>query len=141
LSRRAAIAVVLLALLSLAPTAGDVGGCGSEASALDVEQFAADRKESDCLRCRECAIDVPRCRRACDPAAPPETGFPNTCRPLDHDGVVCLRALRAASCDAYSTYVGDVPAIPSECEFCKVVPPTGLPPRFAGDASAEGSTP
>lgn len=114
----------VLAVLCMAPTAGDVGGCGSEIAALDPLAFALARKDKDCERCNECGITTERCRRACDPATPAETSLPSTCKPLRHDGEVCLRALHAASCDAYSGYVDDhAPATPNECEFCKVPPP------------------
>lgn len=133
--RRAVIA--LLAALCMAPTAGDVGGCGREATELDVDDFARARKEEDCERCRACSIDNARCARACDPAKPPDIGLPATCKPLRHDGEVCLRALHAASCETFATYVDDVaPATPSECEFCRVAP-EAPPPSFATDAGGD----
>lgn len=129
--------VALLALLCMAPTPGDVGGCGSEVEALDPTAFAFARKDEDCRRCTECGISSARCERACDPASSPETVIPATCLPLHHDGVVCLRALRAASCSAYATYVDEhAPVTPSECAFCRVAP-TAPPPSFARDASVE----
>lgn len=116
--------VVVLALLCMAPTAGDIGGCGAEVTALDREAFAIARKNEDCDRCAECGIRRARCERACDPAKAPEIRIPSTCTPIEHDGVVCLRALRASSCTTYASYVDDVaPATPSECEFCKIAPP------------------
>lgn len=121
-SRRSLI-VVVLGILCMAPTVGDVGGCNKEATALDARDFAVARKDQDCKRCAECSIGTARCTRACDAGAPPETAIPATCQPLRHDGEVCLRALHAASCSAYETYVDDArPATPSECEFCKVAP-------------------
>ena len=130
--------VVLLALLCMAPTAGDVGGCGTEVTALDPEVFALARKDEDCRRCGECELRTARCVRACDATKPTETTIPSTCEPIQHDGEVCLRALRAASCSAFSTYVDDVaPATPSECEFCKVAP-TGASPGFVLDGGGDG---
>ena len=121
--------IVLLGLLSMAPTAGDVGGCGTEVTALDPTAFANARKEVDCSRCKACSIHTERCTSACDPKQPSETSIPKTCQPLSHDGEVCLRKLQASSCDAYTAYVADVgPSTPSECEFCKIAPaaaPTG----------------
>jgi hypothetical protein len=137
MSRRPRLGVLLvLALLCMAPTAGDVGGCGTEPTALDPAIFALARKGEDCERCRECGLGVPRCLRACDPTKPPETNFPSTCHPLAHDGDVCLRALHVAACDAYATYVDELaPATPSECQFCQIAPPPGTLPGFAVDAS------
>jgi hypothetical protein len=124
------VAVVILGVLSMAPTAGDVGGCGTEAEALDPGVFAAARKDLDCRRCQECGLGSTRCSRACNPAVPSETAIPATCQPLLHDGEVCIRKLDSASCDAFATYVSDVaPSTPTECEFCKV-PPQGPTPGF-----------
>ena len=131
------IAVVVLGLLSMAPTAGDVGGCGAEVKALDPLGFAVARKDMDCERCQECGIDNGRCQRACDPTKPVETSIPETCLPLQHDGEVCIRALHAASCDAYRTYVDESgPSTPSECEFCRVAPGGLQSPGFSLDGSA-----
>ncbi len=134
------IAVVVLGVLSMAPTAGDVGGCGAEITALDPLAFALARKELDCERCQECGIASPRCERACDPTKPVETVIPERCSPLQHDGEVCIRALHAASCDAYRTYVDEVsPAAPSECQFCRVV--SGSPaPGFSSASPAPSTT-
>jgi hypothetical protein len=123
------LVVAVLGVLSMAPTVGDVGGCGREASYLDVAAFARARKLEDCERCRECGIDNARCARACDPKVPSDVNIPSTCKPLLHDGEVCLRALQAASCGDYARYVDDEsPSSPSECTFCRGVPapePTG----------------
>jgi hypothetical protein len=130
----------LLALLCAAPTAGDIGGCGSEPSSLDPTAFALQRKDLDCRRCQECGLDLPRCGRACDPAQPPDTSLPLSCKPLSHDGEVCIDALSSASCSKFITYVDDVaPATPSECQFCQIVPPPGSLPRFAFDAGVDAS--
>jgi hypothetical protein len=116
--------VMVLGVLSSAPTVGDVGGCGREARELDATEFAEARKEEDCLRCSECGIAAPRCARACDADASPEIVIPPTCRPLHHDGEVCLRALSAASCEDYVGYVDEIaPTAPSECRFCRAAPP------------------
>ena len=115
------LVVLVLAALCMAPTVGDVGGCGSEATELDSEGYSFARKEEDCTRCRACGIATARCGRASDPAAPQDVDLPSTCRPVVHDEVVCLRALHAASCEAFASYVDDfAPATPSECEFCKI---------------------
>jgi hypothetical protein len=129
------LVVVVLGALCMAPTAGDVGGCGTEVKALDPRAFALVRKDMDCERCTECGIGTARCQRACDPKIPVETSIPATCKPLLHDGEVCIRALNAASCDAYATYVDDVaPSTPSECEFCKIAPEGARPPSPADAA-------
>jgi hypothetical protein len=136
------LAGAILALLCMAPTAGDVGGCGTEVTALDPRAFALARKDEDCNRCRECDLRSPRCGRACDPTKDVDTSIPPTCQPIRHDGEVCLRALRSASCDAYASYVDDVaPATPSECEFCKVAPPSGSVPGFVLDGAAGDGAP
>ncbi len=111
--------VVVLGALSMAPTAGDVGGCGQEATLLDVSIFTSARKQEDCDRCQECGITSARCTSACDPKAAPVAAIPQTCQPLQHDGEVCLRALGAASCADYSNYVSDDPSLPLECQFCR----------------------
>jgi hypothetical protein len=52
---------------------------------------------------------------------------------------VCLRALEAASCGTFATYVDDLaPAVPSECDFCRVAPPA--PPATA-PSFGEGGAP
>lgn len=114
--------VIVLGLLCMAPTVGDVGGCGREATLLEPARYGAARKAEDCKRCSECGIETPRCSRACDPKFAPEVELPSTCKPLLHDGEVCIRALHALSCDAYAETVSDAPTLPSECQFCKVGP-------------------
>lgn len=121
---------VLLAMLCMAPTAGDIGGCGKEATELDPDDYAFARKSEDCDRCRECGIGSERCKRSCDPARAPEIALPPTCKPVRHDGEVCLRALDTVSCEKFATYVDDVaPATPGECDFCKIKPEPP-PPAF-----------
>jgi hypothetical protein len=116
----ALLAACAFALLT-APTAGDVGGCGSTPTALDPGVYARARKNVDCQRCTECGLSTDRCTRACDANAPSEIAIPSTCHPLLHDGEVCIRALRAASCSDYAGFVDDAaPSAPTECEFCKL---------------------
>jgi len=108
-----------LALLVLAPTPGDVGGCSQPAEELDPEAFAEARRAADCAACKECEISGERCEAACDGETRRESEFPPGCLPLVHDGQVCLRALRHSTCSAYEQYMSDVtPTIPSECDFC-----------------------
>jgi hypothetical protein len=124
------LVVVFLAALCMAPTAGDIGGCGKQAVDLDPDDYAFARKNEDCKRCRECGTASARCVRACDPAKVPDVQLPPTCKPVFHDGEVCLRAIGAVSCEKFATYVDDVaPATPGECDFCKLKsePP---PPAF-----------
>jgi hypothetical protein len=117
----------------MAPTVGDTGGCGRTATELARDSYASARKRQDCEGCGRCGITTPRCERACDAAQLPEIVLPVTCRPLLHDGEVCLRALGAAPCDVFATYVDDVaPATPTECEFC-VVPPSSPAPALASE--------
>jgi hypothetical protein len=123
-----AFVVALFGALLIAPTSGDTGGCGRQASDLDRDVFAAVRKREDCRRCEECGIGTARCMRACDRAAAPDVALPATCRPLLHDGEVCLRKLAAVSCKTFGTYVDDdAPAIPSECAFCREAPEAPVP--------------
>ena len=129
-SRISLVVVVFLGLLCMAPTAGDIGGCGKEATDLDAEDYAQARKSEDCDRCRECGLHTERCQRACDPAKAPDIFLPATCKPVRHDGEVCLRALDTVSCEKYATYVDDnAPATPSECDFCRIKPEPP-PPAF-----------
>lgn len=121
-----AFAATLAIALCTAPTVGDVGGCGVQASDLSPDAFAAQRKLIDCQRCTECALETSTCHVACDPKARSGAGWPATCHPLQHDGDVCLRALRAASCGDYASFVDDTaPTEPSECDFCHLVPEAG----------------
>jgi hypothetical protein len=128
--------VAILGVLSMAPTVGDVGGCGREATDLDPAVFAQAKKDMDCQRCGDCGLGSARCASACDPKQPPETSLPQTCRPLLHDGEVCIRALHAASCSDYASYMDDVaPTVPSECDFCHVPPPAPKP-SLLGDGGS-----
>ena len=122
------IVTALLGVLVMAPTVGDTGSCGRTATDLDRDRYANARKLEDCMRCQECGLTTARCVSACDPAQLPEIVLPPTCRPLFHDGEVCLRALGAASCSTYATYVDDdAPSVPSECDFCQVPSDGGAP--------------
>jgi hypothetical protein len=122
-----AFAALLALVFGTAPTVGDIGSCGQQATPLDEAVFAAERKELDCQKCTECGFTTQTCIDACDPSKPPDVAWPSTCYPLQHDGVVCLDALEAAGCGAYASYVSDVdPTIPTECQFCLDVPEAGI---------------
>ncbi len=118
--RTLVVGAALFLVFGTGPTVGDVGGCGRTATELDEAAFGHGRKVVDCRRCTACGLATARCARACDGKAPADSVFPTTCRPLRHDGEVCLDALLAASCGDYATYVDDgAPVVPSECEFCR----------------------
>lgn len=119
--RRHALFVALAAVvLGMGSTVGDVGGCGADATDLDETSFALARKRLDCARCTECNLTTQRCVEACDLHKPSDVGFPPYCKPLLHDGEVCIDALRVASCSTYADYVDDqFRAVPIECEFCR----------------------
>jgi hypothetical protein len=122
-----AVAAVLALVFGAAPTVGDVGACGQTATALDEAAFLAQKKALDCQRCQGCGLTTQACATACDPNAASATAFPATCYPLQHDGDVCLRALQAATCDDYTSFMSDVaPTVPSECDVCRVVPEGGV---------------
>jgi hypothetical protein len=124
--REVALVAMFAALLCTAPTVGDVGGCGAQATDLSAEAFAAQRKALDCERCSECGLTTDACHVACDAKARSDVGWPATCHPLQHDGDVCLRALRAASCGDYASFVDDTsPTVPTECDFCHLIPEAG----------------
>ncbi len=116
----ARIALALAAtLFCMAPVPGDVGGCGQQAQDLDPGTFFATKKQIDCDRCNECGLVTQACNQACDKSVGVPLAFPKYCYPLVHDGEVCLRALRVASCGDYAAYVDDTaPTTPSECNFC-----------------------
>lgn len=114
------VAVVCFGVLAMAPTPGDVGGCGAKVELLDLSSYETTRKRQDCERCAECGVVTERCARACDPSKPSDIAIPKTCAPLLRDGQVCIRALGAASCEEFASYVDDVaPRTPSECQFCR----------------------
>ena len=123
-----ALAATLALVFGAAPTVGDIGSCGDQASSLDESAFLAARKAVDCSRCTQCGLKSQTCAAACNPDAPGDYGWPSTCFPLQRDGVVCIDALEAASCGDYATYVSDTaPTEPSECDFCRDVPEAGMP--------------
>ncbi len=115
--RRHAILMALAVVLGMGPTVGDIGSCGQDPAPLDPHTFFDIKAGLDCERCSECGLRTRLCDRACN--QPPATNFPQGCRPLVHDGEVCLRALIHASCDDYISYMNDTaPTAPSECQFC-----------------------
>ena len=126
--RRELAAVAVLALVfGAGPTVGDIGSCGQAATSLDEATFAAQRKALDCAKCTRCGLTTQTCTNACNPDKPSDVAWPDTCFPLQHDGVVCLDALEAASCSDYASFVSDVaPTVPTECDFCLVIPEAGV---------------
>jgi hypothetical protein len=122
--RLAAVRVVAacVALVCLAPTPGDIGGCGQVARDLDPTVFYASKQGIECRRCGECGLDTPRCQEACESETLPRS-FPEGCFPLVHDGTVCLRALTQSSCEQHAKVVSDPPRVPSECNFCPQASP------------------
>lgn len=138
-ARSRGVIAAVLGVLVMAPTVGDTGSCGRTATDLDRDRYANARKAEDCERCQECGLATARCQSACDPAQLPEIVLPATCRPLFHDGEVCLRALGAASCSTYATYVDDeAPAVPTECDFCQTAPPSPPPASVFAEAGTIG---
>jgi hypothetical protein len=122
-----AFAALLALLFGAAPTVGDIGACGQQATPLDEATFAAQRKALDCRKCTQCGLTTQTCVTACDPALPSDVALPATCFPLTHDGAVCIDALQAASCSDYASFVSDVsPTEPSECQFCRDIPEGGI---------------
>ena len=125
--RDLALCSLLALVFGAGPTVGDVGACSDQASSLDLATFQAERKAIDCQRCRQCGLMTQWCVAACNPDTPSTVQWPSTCQPLEHDGVVCIDALQVASCSAYATYVSDTaPTVPTECDFCHVVPEGGV---------------
>jgi hypothetical protein len=109
----------LAVVLGMGPTIGDIGSCAQPADQLDAPTFFFIKAGVDCDRCGECGLRTKLCESAC--TAPTRASFPAGCRPLVHDGEVCLRALIHASCDDYAAYVNDgAPTAPSECQFCPI---------------------
>ena len=129
MARRGAVAAAMaLGALSMAPTPGDIGGCGQPAEELrNVGLFYRAMDAIDCSACERCGFSSKTCARACEGEPGLEPTFPEGCVPLVHDGEVCLRRLQADDCEAYRPYVADdggeaVPLLsrprPSECQFC-----------------------
>lgn len=115
--RRHLLAMALAVVLGMGPMVGDIGSCGQQADDLDAPTFFDVKANIDCGRCGDCNLRGQQCDRACN--EPPQTAFAYGCRPLVHDGEVCLRALLHASCDDYASYMNDArPGAPSECQFC-----------------------
>jgi hypothetical protein len=111
------LAILLAVVFGMGPTVGDIGSCNQEADPLDPALFFAVKSRIDCTRCAECGFSTTPCALACT-AAPP-TSFNRGCRPLVHDGEVCLHALLHATCDDYASYTAESrPTAPSECQFC-----------------------
>jgi hypothetical protein len=109
--------MLLAVVFGMGPAVGDIGSCGQSVDDLDPATFFAMKASDDCQRCGECSLSGTLCQDAC--AGTTQTAFPNGCRPLVHDGEVCLNALLSASCADYATYVNpDNPKAPSECQFC-----------------------
>jgi len=134
--RELVLVAVGFGLFCLAPTPGDVGGCGREPELLDERAYAAVRRQTDCDRCRACGISTKRCADACRTDVAPNLGFPPNCAPLVRDGEVCIRALGAASCERYTIYLSDeTPTAPTECQFCLDVAPAPAPSSLLGDAA------
>ena len=122
---RAQIRLILagLAAFCLAPTPGDIGGCGQTARDLDPEVFFNSKRGVECRRCRECSLRTPACELACDEEAEGPEEFPDGCYPLVHDGTVCLRRLTQGSCEDHAKVMADPPRVPSECNFCPPLEP------------------
>ena len=119
--------LLAVCLMCLAPTPGDIGGCGQAAELLGARQFFQKKRELDCRACTKCGVESRLCDGACDAEAEPDTEFAHACFPLVHDGEVCLRALRYSSCAEYETYLQDEqPQTPTECNFCPPKDPSQL---------------
>jgi hypothetical protein len=125
--RDLAVCALLALVFGAGPTVGDIGSCSDQASALDLATFQAERKAVDCERCRQCELMTQWCANACNANAASPVQWPSTCLPLEHDGVVCIDAVQAASCSDYASYVSDTdPTVPTECDFCHLVPEGGV---------------
>jgi len=131
-TRRSLGAAMALSLLAMAPTPGDIGGCGQPVEDLDPELFYRTLEAGDCAACRRCGFGTKSCELACATEKGLSPKFAEGCAPLAHDGEVCLRRLQNESCDDYRPYMADGDdgqAIelasrprPTECQFC---PPRG----------------
>ncbi len=122
--------VIVLALFAAAPTVGDIGSCGAPVEPLDASKFFAARAQIECAHCDACGLSTPACKSACDPHATIPSAFPEGCHPVVHDGEVCLNALDALGCGAFSDVVSAAAIVPTECGFCPppVVLEGGLAP-------------
>jgi hypothetical protein len=120
------LAVVVL-FFTAAPTVGNIGSCGQPPDEMDPVKFFIAKEQLDCKKCIDCELFSETCKRACEPALDQED-FPRGCRPLVHDGEVCLDALQASDCNAYRQYTSDTaPIIPTECNFCPPCDDGGVP--------------
>lgn len=118
---------LLLLFFTAAPTVGDIGSCGKPPDEMDPVKFYAAKEQLDCDKCRACELFSVTCERACEPELDIED-FPRGCRPLVHDGEVCLNALQASGCNEYRQYMSDTdPIIPTECNFCPPCDDGGVP--------------
>jgi hypothetical protein len=115
-----ALLPIALALLSAAPSVGNLGSCGQQAELLDAEKFFRAKASIDCNRCTECGIITSACEDACAQRLDADA-FPEGCYPLVHDGEVCLDALDAAGCGTFEAFVAEEGAtFPTECDFCPI---------------------
>lgn len=115
--------LLVLSVLVAAPTAGDIGSCGTAAEALDAKTFFTLRLQDECDKCHSCGYVSRACVRACaelrdETKIPSE--FPPGCHPVVHDGEVCLRAIESLGCSAFGDLVSDAPIAPTECDFCPI---------------------
>jgi hypothetical protein len=129
--------VVMLALVSGAPTVGDIGSCKQPLVVLDETKFFTAKQGIDCQKCTDCGLVTNACKAACGKKLV-EVPFPKSCFPLVHDGEVCLRALEASGCSDYADFMADQGAIiPTECDFC---PPDKAPKGVGGGGGATASS-
>lgn len=127
-ARRSVLLAMALGAMAMAPTPGDIGGCGKPPEELkNVGLFFRAMDAADCAACRRCGLTTKSCARACEGEPGLEPTFPEGCVPLVHDGEVCLRRLQSDSCEQYGRYMADedgeaVPLAsrprPTECQFC-----------------------
>lgn len=126
------LAIALL-FFTLAPTAGDIGSSCQPEDDLDPSRFWSVKQSIDCQRCDECQVSTQACSRACASTLI-FNDFPSSCRPVEHDGEVCLDALLAASCAEYEGFMADQGStIPTECAFCLEAPASSFATMDAGD--------
>jgi hypothetical protein len=118
---------VLVLFFTAAPTVGDIGSCGQAPDEMDPVKYFTAKEELDCQKCILCELFSEACKRACEPELDQEE-FPEDCRPLVHDGEVCLNALKGSGCNVYAGYMSDsAPTIPTECNFCPPCSDGGVP--------------
>jgi hypothetical protein len=126
------LAIALL-FFTAAPTAGDIGSSCQPEDELDPVRFWGVKQAIDCQLCDECQVATKACSRACSKTLIFDD-FPSSCRPVEHDGEVCLDALLAASCAEYAEFMADEGStIPTECAFCREVTASSLSSGDAGD--------